>query len=65
MEEHQDVIYNALFFLICVGCGMKLRSDDPGAMKSFIVTVQNSVNELKTSSGDGQTKINGKRVIFV
>jgi nucleolar MIF4G domain-containing protein 1 len=41
---------------------MKIRSDDPAAMKNFILSVQNRVNELKASSGDGQEKINGKRV---
>jgi nucleolar MIF4G domain-containing protein 1 len=40
---------------------MKIRSDDPFAMKNFIQSVQNRVNELN-ASGDGQEKINGKRV---
>ncbi|KAE8009038.1 hypothetical protein FH972_005496 [Carpinus fangiana] len=46
-------------------CGMKIRSDDPFAMKNFIQSVQNRVNELKASSGDGQEKINGKRMEFM
>ncbi|KAE8099731.1 hypothetical protein FH972_017688 [Carpinus fangiana] len=46
-------------------CGMKIRSDDPVAMKNFIQSVQNRVNELKASSGDGQEKINGKRMEFM
>lgn len=44
---------------------MKLRGDDPTAMKDFILGVQNKVNELKSLSGsipDGQPKINNKRV---
>lgn len=44
---------------------MKIRADDPAAMKDFIFSVQNRVNELKASSGDGQGNINGKRVIFL
>lgn len=46
-------------------CGMNIRSDDPAAMKNFILSVQNRVNELKASSGDGQEKINGKRMEFM
>lgn len=46
----------------CTGCGMKIRSDDPSAMKNFILSIQNRANELKVSSGDGQQNINGKRV---
>lgn len=41
---------------------MKIRADDPTAMKSFIVSVQSKVNELKAASGDGLQNINGKRV---
>jgi nucleolar MIF4G domain-containing protein 1 len=43
---------------------MKIRSDDPTAMKNFIQSVQNRVNELKASSVEGQANINGKRVSF-
>lgn len=46
-------------------CGMKLRSDDPAAMKNFILSVQNRVNDLKASSGDGQSKIDNKRMEFM
>eukprot|EP00268_Persea_americana_P026983 TRINITY_DN26507_c0_g1_i5.p1 TRINITY_DN26507_c0_g1~~TRINITY_DN26507_c0_g1_i5.p1 ORF type:complete len:778 (-),score=190.20 TRINITY_DN26507_c0_g1_i5:135-2468(-) len=49
-------------------CGMKLRGDDPTAMKDFILDVQNKVNELKFLSGsipDGQPKINNKRMEFM
>ncbi|KAE8663121.1 MIF4G domain and MA3 domain-containing protein isoform 1 [Hibiscus syriacus] len=46
-------------------CGMKIRGDDPAAMKSFILCVQNRVNELKASTGDGEAKINGKRMEFM
>ncbi|XP_041024108.1 nucleolar MIF4G domain-containing protein 1 isoform X2 [Juglans microcarpa x Juglans regia] len=43
-------------------CGMKIRSDDPSAMKNFILSIQNRVNDLKASSGDGQQNINSKRL---
>ncbi|KAG2689902.1 hypothetical protein I3760_09G162300 [Carya illinoinensis] len=46
-------------------CGMKIRSDDPSAMKNFILSIQNRANELKVSSGDGQQNINGKRMEFM
>ncbi|XP_021282030.1 nucleolar MIF4G domain-containing protein 1 isoform X2 [Herrania umbratica] len=46
-------------------CGMKIRGDDPAKMKNFILSVQNRVNELKASSGDGQAKINGRRMEFM
>ncbi|XP_017631111.1 uncharacterized protein LOC108473839 isoform X1 [Gossypium arboreum] len=46
-------------------CGMKIRADDPVAMKNFILCVQNRVNELKALSGDGEAKINGKRMEFM
>ncbi|KAF8043637.1 hypothetical protein BT93_A1834 [Corymbia citriodora subsp. variegata] len=46
-------------------CGMKIRGDDPGAMKSFILTVQNRVNELKASPDDGEKNINSKRMEFM
>lgn len=44
---------------------MKLRSDDPSAMKDFVLGIQNRVNELKSlseSKEDGKSKINSKRV---
>lgn len=40
---------------------MKIRSDDPLAMKTFIISIQSKANEIKTSS-DGQTKINNHTV---
>ncbi|XP_059304326.1 uncharacterized protein LOC132056242 [Lycium ferocissimum] len=46
-------------------CGMKLRGDDPVGMKNFIASVQNRVNELKTSSGEGQSNTIGKRMEFM
>lgn len=46
-------------------CGMKLRADDPTAMKNFIQSVQNTVNELKASPGDGHENINSKRMEFM
>ncbi|CAM8878007.1 unnamed protein product [Rhodiola kirilowii] len=46
-------------------CGMKLRSDDPAAMKDFILSVQNRVNEMKTSTGDSAAMIDNKRMEFM
>ena len=40
---------------------MRLRSDDPATMKSFIVSIQNKVAELK-ASGDSQGNSRSKRV---
>lgn len=48
--------------VILLGCGMKIRSDDPTSMKNFIISVQNRVNDLKFSPEDGQKGINSKRV---
>lgn len=44
---------------------MKLRRDDPASMKDFILSVQNRVNELKATSGDGKSNISNKRVCLV
>jgi nucleolar MIF4G domain-containing protein 1 len=55
-------------FHLDAGCGMKLRGDDPGAMKYFVLGIQNSVSELKLHSGvreDGETQRHGKRVIYL
>jgi len=41
---------------------MKIRVDDPAAMKDFILSVQNTSNKLKASSGDDSQKKNSKRV---
>lgn len=41
---------------------MKIRADDPAAMKNFILSVQNTSNKLKASSGDDSEKKNSKRV---
>lgn len=38
-------------------CGMKIRSDDPVAMKTFIISIQNKTNAIKTSP-DCKTDIN-------
>lgn len=46
-------------------CGMKIRADDPAAMKDFIVSVQKRTNELKASGGGGQEKIYSKRMEFM
>lgn len=41
---------------------MKIRADDPAAMKTFIVNVQDTSNKMKASSGDVPEKNNSKRV---
>lgn len=41
---------------------MKLRSDDPAAMKDFILSVQDRVNTLKTSTVNGTPMIDSRRV---
>ncbi|VFR03496.1 unnamed protein product [Cuscuta campestris] len=46
-------------------CGMKLRGDDPIAMKNFIMSIQNRVNELKTLPTDAQSNHNSKRMEFM
>ncbi|GAB2267204.1 hypothetical protein Dimus_002189 [Dionaea muscipula] len=46
-------------------CGMKLRSDDPAAMKNFIVSVQSKVNGLKAKSADDRANANSKRMEFM
>ncbi|KQK00385.1 nucleolar MIF4G domain-containing protein 1 [Brachypodium distachyon] len=49
-------------------CGMKLRGDDPGAMKDFVLGIQNSVSQLKLCSAgreDGKADIHSKRVEFM
>ncbi|KAH0937133.1 hypothetical protein HID58_004594 [Brassica napus] len=43
--------------IVLDSCGMKIRSDDPVAMKTFIVSIQNKTNEIKTSP-DCKTDIN-------
>ncbi|XP_020517345.1 nucleolar MIF4G domain-containing protein 1 isoform X1 [Amborella trichopoda] len=49
-------------------CGMKLRADDPAAMKDFVLGIQQRVREIKSLSEkttDGQPKINSKRMEFM
>jgi hypothetical protein len=41
---------------------MKIRADDPTAMKTFILHVQDTSNKLKASSGNVPEKNNSKRV---
>lgn len=50
------------------GCGLKLRGDDPAAMRDFIFSVQQRVLELKSPperASNGQPVMNSKRVSFV
>lgn len=51
-----------LILFVLVGCGMKIRVDDPATMKTFILNVQDTSNKLKASSGDDPEKNNSKRV---
>ncbi|KAG8067174.1 hypothetical protein GUJ93_ZPchr0005g14440 [Zizania palustris] len=51
-------------------CGMKLRGDDPGAMKDFVLSIQNSVNQLKlkgrlAGEDNGKAEIHSKRMEFM
>ncbi|XP_027349723.1 nucleolar MIF4G domain-containing protein 1 [Abrus precatorius] len=46
-------------------CGMKIRADDPAAMKNFILSVQNTSNKLKASAGDDHEKKTSKRMEFM
>ncbi|KAK7336279.1 hypothetical protein VNO77_16815 [Canavalia gladiata] len=46
-------------------CGMKIRADDPAAMKNFILSVQDTSRKLKASSGDDTEKKNSKRMDFM
>lgn len=59
LTEFVIIFYNP------IGCGMKLRGDDPTSMKDFVLSIQNSVNEAKSlteSRQDGKPKLNSKRV---
>ncbi|XP_072972530.1 uncharacterized protein [Typha angustifolia] len=49
---------------ILQSCGMKLRGEDPIAMKDFVLSIQNRVNELKSLSA-GEGKINCRRMEFM
>ncbi|XP_052186398.1 uncharacterized protein LOC127797491 isoform X2 [Diospyros lotus] len=46
-------------------CGMNLRSDNPSAMKNFVLCVQNRANALKGSSENGQKITSNKRMEFM
>ncbi|XP_044964406.1 nucleolar MIF4G domain-containing protein 1 [Hordeum vulgare subsp. vulgare] len=49
-------------------CGMKLRGDDPGAMKDFVLSIQNSVRQSKLCSAgreDGKADLHSKRMEFM
>ncbi|XP_044318576.1 nucleolar MIF4G domain-containing protein 1 isoform X1 [Triticum aestivum] len=49
-------------------CGMKLRGDDPGAMKDFVLSIQNSVRQSKLRSAgreDGKADLHSKRMEFM
>ncbi|KAK9123018.1 hypothetical protein Sjap_012620 [Stephania japonica] len=48
-------------------CGMKLRGDDPAAMKDFITSIQSRVMEFRTSSGSSSENrtVSTKRMEFM
>ncbi|CAN6465028.1 unnamed protein product [Victoria cruziana] len=49
-------------------CGLKLRGDDPAAMRDFIFSVQQRVLELKSPperASNGQPVMNSKRIEFM
>uniref|UniRef100_A0ACD5VGC6 Uncharacterized protein n=1 Tax=Avena sativa TaxID=4498 RepID=A0ACD5VGC6_AVESA len=49
-------------------CGMKLRGDDPGTLKDFVLSIQNSVSQFKSCSAareDGKADIHSKRMEFM
>lgn len=60
--ENITKLSNNSYFFYRTGCGMKLRGDDPTAMKDFIVSVQSRVNELKAKSEDAEATTYSKRV---
>lgn len=55
----------AIILTVLQSCGMKIRADDPAAMKTFIVNVQDTSNKMKASSGDVPEKNNSKRMEFM
>ncbi|KAK1370492.1 nucleolar MIF4G domain-containing protein 1 [Heracleum sosnowskyi] len=55
----------SIILTVLQSCGMKLRSDDPAAMKDFIVSVQKRVNELKSKSESNDASKSGKRMEFM
>ncbi|CAH9119626.1 unnamed protein product [Cuscuta europaea] len=55
----------ATILAVLQSCGMKLRADDPIAMKNFITSIQNRVNELKILSKDAQSSLKSKRMDFM
>lgn len=55
----------SIILTVLQSCGMKLRSDDPAAMKDFIVSVQKRVKELKSKSESSDASKSGKRMEFM
>lgn len=53
------------FVWLLIGCGMKLRGDDPSEMKTLISSVQSRANYLKASSEKGQSNLSSIRVYMV
>ncbi|CAL5193134.1 unnamed protein product [Lathyrus oleraceus] len=55
----------SIILTVLQSCGMKIRADDPAAMKTFILNIQDTSNKLKASSGDVPEKNNSKRMEFM
>ncbi|CAJ2672052.1 unnamed protein product [Trifolium pratense] len=55
----------SIILTVLQSCGMKIRADDPTAMKTFILNIQDTSNKMKASSGDVPEKNNSKRMEFM
>ncbi|KAF3776825.1 Nucleolar MIF4G domain-containing protein 1, partial [Nymphaea thermarum] len=68
MSKHMMELDVATIMTILQCCGMKLRVDDPAAMKDFILSVQQRVLELKSplqGASNGESVMNSKRMEFM
>ncbi|KAL9252476.1 Nucleolar MIF4G domain-containing protein [Drosera capensis] len=63
LSEQLTEIDVSTILSVLQSCGMKIRGDDPAAMKSFIVSVQSKVNQLK--SEDDHAAATSKRMEFM
>ncbi|GAB2235432.1 hypothetical protein Droror1_Dr00025857 [Drosera rotundifolia] len=63
LSERLTEIDVSTILAVLQSCGMKIRGDDPAAMKSFIVSVQSKVNQLK--SEDDHAAATSKRMEFM
>ncbi|KAL5058977.1 hypothetical protein RYX36_030581 [Vicia faba] len=65
LGKHLTEVDVSIILTVLQSCGMKIRADDPAAMKTFILNVQDTSNKLKASSGDDPEKNNSKRMEFM